>query len=87
MFYKLPLPLLTSSIAKVFSQGLLYKIGPYFDTEFAQLKVMLKTRSNFVEIVAVPERYSIITDVKNKKSKKQLFRICLFVIYYIIYLS
>ena len=48
---------------------------------------MLKTKNKFVEIVAVAERYSIITHVKNKKSKKQPFRICLSVIHYIIYLS
>ena len=34
----------------------------------------------FVEIVAVAERYLIITHVKNKESKKQPFRICLHVI-------
>ena len=78
LFYKMLLHFLTSWIAKVFFEGLLYKIGPCFDTEFAQLKVMLKTSNKFVEIAAVAERYSIITHVKNKRSKKQPFRICLF---------
>ena len=48
---------------------------------------MPKTRNKFVEIVAVAERCSIITHVKNKKSKKKPFRICLSVIHYIVYLS
>ena len=44
---------------------------------------MPKIRNKFVEIVAVAERYSIITHVKNKKSKKH-FRICLYVTQYIL---
>ena len=44
---------------------------------------MPKIRNKFVEIVAVAERYSIITHVKNKKSKKP-FRICLSVTRYIL---
>ena len=36
LFYKFLLPFLTSWIAKVFSEGLLYKIGPCFDTDFAE---------------------------------------------------
>ena len=54
---------------------------------FAQLEVIPKTRNKLVEIVAVAERYLIITHVKNKESKKQPFRTCLSVIPYIIHLS
>ena len=66
-----------TSSQKVFFEGL----GPCFNIEFAQLKVMPKTRNKSVEIVAV------VTHVKNKKSKKQPFRICLSVMHYIICLS
>ena len=45
-----------------------------------QLGVIPRTRNKFVEIVAVAERYLIITHVKNKESKKQPFRIWLPVI-------
>ena len=88
MFYKLPLPSLTSWIAKVLTEGLLHNIGPCFDIVFAQLKVIPRTRNKFVEIVAVAERYLIITHVKkNKESRKQPFWICFSVMLYIIYLS
>ena len=48
-----------------------------FDIVFAQLAVIPRIRSKFIEIVAVVERYLVITRVKNKESKKQPFRICL----------
>ena len=54
---------------------------------FAGLEISPKTRNKFAEIVAVVERYLVITHVKNKESKKQPFRICLSVILYLIYLS
>ena len=49
----------------------------YFDIMFAQLGVVPKTRSKFVEIMAAGKCYLITTHVKNKESKKQPFRICL----------
>ena len=40
---------------------------PHFDIVFAQLGDIPRTRSKFVELVAVSERYIFITHVKNKK--------------------
>ena len=48
-----------------------------FDIVFAQLGVIPRIRNKFVEIVAVVERYLIITHLKTKESKKQPFQICL----------
>ena len=69
------------------TEGLLHNIGSCFDIMFAGLEISPKTRNKFAEIVAVVERYLVITHVKNKESKKQPFRICLSVILYLIYLS
>ena len=70
-------------IAKALTEGLLHNIGPCFDIVFAQLKVIPKTRNLHVEIVAVADRYLIITQVKNTESKKQPFRIYLSLIIYL----
>ena len=59
------------------AEGFIQKLCPYFDIMFAQLGVVPKTRSKFVEIIAAGECYLITTHVKNKESKKQPFRICL----------
>ena len=46
---------------------------------FAQLGVIPRARNKFVEIVAAAEGYLTITHMyKNSQSKKQSFRICLF---------
>ena len=50
--------------SKDLTEVLLHSIGPCFDIEFARLEVIPKTRNKFVEIVAVAERYLIITHVK-----------------------
>ena len=70
-------------IAKFLTKGLPHNIGPCFDIVFVQLGVIPRTRNKFVEIVAVAERYLIITHFKNKESKKQPFRIWLPVIIFI----
>ena len=46
---------------------------------FTQLGVISRTRNKFFEIVAVAERDLVITHVKSKESKKQLFLIYLLV--------
>ena len=61
--------------AKMFFQN----FCPCFDIVFPQLEIIPRTRNKFVEIVAVAERYLIITHVKNKESKQLPFRICLHV--------
>ena len=45
------------------------------DIVFMQLGIIRRARNNFVEIVTVAKRYFIIAHVRNKESKKQLFRI------------
>ena len=50
--------------------GLLHNIGPCFDIAFAQLEVIPKTRNKFAEIVAVAERYLIITNIKKQRIKE-----------------
>ena len=65
-------------IEKILTEGLLHNVGPCFDIVSAQLEVIPRTRNKFVKIVAVAERYLIITHVKkNKEPKKQPFQICL----------
>ena len=64
MFYKSPLS------AKVLNEGLLHNIGRCFDIVFPQLEVIPKTRNKFVEIVAVAERYVIVTHVKKIKNQR-----------------
>ena len=51
-------------------KGFLYNFRPFFDNAFAQLGVIKRTSNKFVKIVAVAERYLIITHVKNKELKK-----------------
>ena len=58
-----------------FAEGFLYNLCPCFHIVFAQLGVIPRTRNKFVEIVAVAERYLIITHVKNKESKKLFCKI------------
>ena len=70
LIFKLLLTFLT------FVEGFLYIFCPYFDTAFAQLVVIVRTRSKFLEIVAFAEGYLITNQVKNKESKKQPFQIC-----------
>ena len=53
-------------------EGFLHNLCPCFDIVFAQVGVIPKTRNNSVEIVAVAERYLVITHVQNKESKKQI---------------
>ena len=55
------------------------KLCPCFDIAFAQLGLIPRTKNKFVEIVAIGDCYLIAIHVKNKKSKKQPFRICLLV--------
>ena len=43
---------------KVLAERFLHKLFPYFDFVFAQLGFIPITRTKFVEIVAVAERYS-----------------------------
>ena len=43
---------------------------PCFDIAIAQLGAISRRRNNSVEIVAVAERYLIVTHVKNEESKK-----------------
>ena len=45
-------------------EGFLRNLCLCFDTVFAQLGVISRTRNKFVEIIAVAERYLIITHVK-----------------------
>ena len=59
------------------AEGFLHTLCPCSNIVFAQLGVIPRTRKKLVETVAVAERYLIITQVKNKESKKQSFRICL----------
>ena len=74
MFYKSLLGFLTfvncegSYLAKKFLQNILC---PCFDFVFAPLVVISGTRNKFIEIVAVAERYLIITRVKKKKESKK----------------
>ena len=77
LFYKSLLPFSTFVNCKVPYQGILHDLFLCFDIVFAQLRVIPRTRSKFIEIVAVVERYWVITRVKNKESKKQPFWICL----------
>ena len=42
----------------VLAERFLHKLFPYFDFVFAQLGFIPITRTKFVEIVAVAERYS-----------------------------
>ena len=51
-------------MSKFLTEELLHNIGPYFDIVFAQLDVIPKTMNRFAEVVAVAERYLIITHVK-----------------------
>ena len=51
-------------MAKVLTEELLHNIRLCFDIVFAQLAVIARTRDKFVEIVAVAERYLVITHVK-----------------------
>ena len=57
--------------------GFFHNLCPRFNIVFAQLGVISRTKSRFVKIVAVEERYLITTHVKNEESKMQPFRICL----------
>ena len=59
------------------TERILYNLCGCFDFVFAQLGVIPRTRKKFVERVVVAERYFIISNVKNKESEKQPFRICL----------
>ena len=60
-----------------FAVGFLHNLCPCFDTAFAQLGVIPRTRNRLDEIVGVAECYLISNHVKNKESKKQPFQICL----------
>ena len=77
LFYKLLLPFSTLVNCKAPYQGLLHDLCLCFDIVFAQLVVIPRRRSKFIEIVAEVERYWVITRVKNKESKKQPLRRCL----------
>ena len=77
LFYKSQLPFSTLVNCKVPYQGIVHDLYLCFDIVFAQLAVIPRIRSKFIEIVAVVERYWVITRVKNKESKKQPFCICL----------
>ena len=44
-----------------------------FNIVFAQLGIIPRTKNKFTEIVALAERYFLITHIKNKESKKQPF--------------
>ena len=57
--------------------GFFHNLCSRFNIVFAQLGVISRTKSRFVEIVAVEKRYLITTHVKNEESKMQPFRICL----------
>ena len=57
--------------------GFFHNPCPRLNIVFAQLGVVSRTKSRFVEVVAVEERYLITTHVKNEESKMQPFRICL----------
>ena len=59
-----------------FAQGFLHNLCQCFDIVFAPLGVMPRT-NKIVEIAAASECYLIINLLKNKESKKQLFRIYL----------
>ena len=50
------------------NERLLHNIGRCYDIVFAQLGVIPRTRNKFVEIVAVAERYLIITHAKKKEA-------------------
>ena len=58
------------------AEGFLRNLCPYFDTVFAQLGVITRTRNTFVRIVAGSERYLIINSgikeaaVPNMPSRK-----------------
>ena len=56
-----------------FAEQFLLNLLPCFDIAFAQLGIIPKTKSKFVEIVAVAECYLIRNHVK----KKQPFQKCL----------
>ena len=60
-----------------FAERSLHNLCPCFDIVFAQLGVIPRTRNKLIEIVAAAECYLITNHVKNKESRKQLFRICL----------
>ena len=78
MIFKSLLPFLTfvKYEGTCYAEGFLHNLCPYFDISLAQLGVIPRTKNKFVEIVAVAECYLITNHVKNKKSKKQFFRIC-----------
>ena len=59
-----------------FTEGFLHNLCQCFDIVFAPLGVMTTT-NKIVEIAAASECYLIINLLKNKESKKQLFRIYL----------
>ena len=50
-------------ILKILTKRFLHSLCPCFDIAFAQLGVIPRTRNRFGEIVAVAERYLIITHV------------------------
>ena len=50
-----------------FAEGFLLNLRPCFDIAFAQLGVIPRRKSKFVEILAVEECYLIINHVKNIK--------------------
>ena len=60
-----------------FAQGFIHNLSPYFDSEFAQLGIISRTRYKFVQIATVVELYLNITHVKNKEPKKQQLQLCL----------
>ena len=51
-------------------QGTSSQHCPWFDITFAQLEIIPKTSNKFVKIVAVAERYLIITHVKKQRIKE-----------------
>ena len=50
-----------------FAEGFFLNLQPCFDNAFAQLEVIPRTKSKFVEIVAVAECYLITNYAKNIK--------------------
>ena len=57
------------------AEGFLHNFCPCYD--IVQLGVTQRIRNKVVEMAAVAECFLIITHVKNKESKKQLFQIYL----------
>ena len=74
-YFKLPLAFITFMNFKgaCFVEGFLHNLWPCLGIAFTKCE---STRNEYVEIVAVAERYFILTDVQNNESKMFWIKTC-----------